>query len=182
MSQVARRYARALYEEAERTSKLDAVDDDVELIRASLENARELRDFFKSPIISREKKEVVVTELFENRVDALTLRFLKLLIAKQRETIFPEIVVSYRDMRDAHLGIVRAKARVATPLSEPDRKQLVNALERMTDKNVRLEIEQDPDLLGGVVIRIGDTVYDGSVRHHLERLREQMETGGFSLN
>lgn len=155
---------------------------DVELISDSLENTRELRDFFKSPIISREKKGVIVSELFRDRLDPLTLRFLKLLIEKRRETIFSDVVASYRDMRDNELGIVRAEARVAARLSEADREHLVDALERLTGKSVRLDIEENSDLMGGVVIRVGDTVYDGSVRHQLEKLHEQMETGGFSLN
>ena len=180
--QIARRYARALYEEAQRQSITDAVDRDVELISESLENARELRTFFQSPIIARDRKEAVVRELFGQRVSESTLRFLVMLIQKKRETFFPQIVAAYRDMRDEQLGVVRAYARVASPLSVSDHQDLVAALERLTGKTVRLEIEENRDLIGGLVIRVGDTVYDGSVRNHLAKLREQMEAGGFSLN
>lgn len=180
--QIARRYARALYEEAESQSKTDQVDEDVELIRESLENVKELRRFFESPIASREKKLRVVRALFKDRLDPLTLNFLELLIEKQRETHFPQLAEAYRGMRDEQLGIVRAQARVAVPLGDADHQNLVAALERMTGKSIRLEVTEDEDLMGGVVIRVGDTVYDGSVRNQLSNLREQMERGGFALN
>lgn len=180
--QIARRYARALYEEARRQSKTDAVDEDIELIRESLGSTRELRSFFQSPVISRDKKEAIVKELFHGRISELTLRFMQLLMAKQREGIFSQIVDAYRSMRDEQLGVIRAEARVAVPLDEAGVRQLVSALERLTGKSVRLQVEQQEDLLGGVVLRVGDTVYDGSVRNQLTNLREQMEAGGFALN
>lgn len=180
--QVARRYARALYEEAQRDSVTDAVDEDVDLISETLENSRELKNFFQSPVVSREKKDAVVRQLFESRMQPLTMRFLQMLIEKQRETVFSEIVAAYREMRDRQLGIVRAQAQVAVPLTDEDRMHLVEALERMTGQTVTLQVEERKELMGGVVVRVGDTVYDGSVRHHLDQLREQMETGGFALN
>lgn len=180
--QIARRYARALYEEAQRHSTTDSVNEDVDLVRETLENSRELRLFFQSPIVSREKKEAVVRELFGERVSDLTLQFLEQLIEKKRETVFPEIALAFQDLRDHELGVVRASARVATPLSEADKQHLVSALERLTGKSVRLSVEQHAELMGGLVIRVGDTVYDGSVRNQLANLREQMEAGGFTLN
>lgn len=179
---VARRYARALYEEAERASKTDVVDADMELLRTSLRDSDELARFFRSPVISREKKLDVVRALFEERVDALTLQFVGMLIRKQREDVLPRIAQAYRDMRDEQLGIVEAKARAARELGVDEREELVTALGRLTGKEVRLHVEKDPDLIGGLVIRIGDTVYDGSVRHQLEQLRDKMEVGTISLN
>lgn len=179
---VARRYANALYEEAQRQSKTERVDRDVELIRAALEASRELVGFFRSPIISREKKELIVREIFVSDIDKLTMDFLSLLIEKQREDIFPDIVDAYREMRDVHLGVVEARVRVAKPMGEAEQKTLANALSSMTGKKVRLQVAEEKDLIGGVVIRIGDTVYDGSVRHQLEVLRDRMEMGSHILN
>ncbi len=179
---VARRYARALYEEAERASKTDAVDDDMELIRASLRDSAELTRFFRSPVISREKKQNVVRELYEERVDHLTYRFLETLISKHREDVFPQIATAYRDMRDEHLGIVEARARAAWDLSESNRDELVRALGRLTGKDVRLEVEKDESLIGGLIVRVGDTVYDSSVLHQLDQLRDRMEIGSISSN
>lgn len=180
--QVARTYARALYEEAEASSKTDAVDADVELIRVSLADSRELVNLFRSPVIPREKKAKVVRGLFKDRLDPLTFRLLEVLVEKQREAMFTDVVNAYQELRNRQEGIIEARARVAAALSEEDRMELVAALERLTGKTVRLQVVEDEELIGGVVIRIGDTVYDGSVRHHLEMLREKMEVGSYVMN
>jgi F-type H+-transporting ATPase subunit delta len=138
--------------------------------------------FFESPIIARDKKEDVVQALFADRVHATTLRFLRLLVEKRREDLFPEVVEAYRTLRDEQLGIVEAKARVAFPLDDKAEKQLVQTLERMTGTRIRLKVEEDAALVGGLVVRIGDTVYDGSVRHQLISLRERMEYGALMSN
>lgn len=174
---VARRYAQALYEEAEATGQTAAVDEDVDLIRESLDGSRDLVLFFESPVIARAKKEAVVKELFAPRVRPLTLQFLQLLIEKGREDLFPNVVRAYHHLRDRQRGIVAAQARVAYPIGETERAHLVSAIERMTGQRVRLTVKHDPALIGGVVIRVGDTVYDGSVRHQLASLREQLVHG-----
>lgn len=179
---VARRYAQALYEEAEREGITEQVDADVETIRASLEASRDLVLLFQSPVISREKKSNVVEALFGERLQATTLRFLKLLIAKRREDTFPSVVQAYRELRDQQLGIVEVHTRVFAPMSESEEKSLVAKLENMTGSRVRLNTTVDTSLLGGVVVRVGDTVYDGSVRHQLATLREQMALGSFASN
>lgn len=179
---VARRYARALYEDAQQAQQVERIDEDVELIRQALADSRELVRFFESPVISREKKRAVVQQLFAKRVQPLTQRFLNLLIAKKREDIFPAIVRAYRALRDEQQGIVEARARVAHALTDAEEKKLRQALEAVTGKRIRLRTEQAPDLLGGVVIRVGDTVYDGSVRHQLTNLREKLEQGTFVTN
>lgn len=176
---VARRYAQALLEEAEREASLERVDADMEMIQASMEGSRELVRFFESPVIPRSRKEVIVRELFGTHVHGLTLRFLLLLIEKEREDVFPAIVRAYRAQRDRQLGITEARARVAQPLTAVEEQKLVRALERMTGRRVRLAVQQDPSILGGAIVRVGDTVYDGSIRHQLESLREQLEHGSF---
>ncbi len=179
---VARRYARALYEHAERTTKTDVVDDDMELIRRSLDDADELARFFRSPVISREKKRDVVRELFSQRIDPVTLEFLEMLIRKKREDVFPEIAQAYRSLRDEQLGLVEATARTPRELSGAEQDDIAKAVGRLTGREVRLAVVTDESLIGGIVIRVGDTVYDGSVRRQLEMLRDRMEVGSISLN
>ncbi len=172
---VARRYAQALYQEAEREGKTTQVDEDVALLLETFEGSRQLVSLFESPIVSRERKEAVIRKLFEARVQPLTFRFLLLLLEKNREDAFPAAVRAYRALRDEHLNIAEATVRAALPLSKDEEAKLVRSLEQMTGKRIRIRIEQDESLIGGAVIRVGDTVYDGSVRHQLETLRERME-------
>lgn len=179
---VARRYARALYEEAERASKTDAVDEDIELIVKSLEDSGELDRFFSSPVISRDKKQDVVRALFATHIDDLTLTFLEMLVRKQREDVFSEIASSYRNLRNEQRGIVEATARTAAALSDAERDQLAASLSRLTGKQVLLQVDTDPDLIGGLVVRLGDTVFNGSVRHQLEMLQDRLQVDTISLN
>jgi F-type H+-transporting ATPase subunit delta len=176
-STVARRYATALYEEADRTDVVEAVDADVELIRNSLEASDDLMRFFESPVIPDEKKGAVIDTLFEDRVDALTHRFLKLLVKKDREGMVAAVAEQYQALRDEQRNIVEAHVRTAQPMGDDEKDELTTALEQTTGKNVRLKVEEDADLIGGLVVRIGDRVYDGSVRNKLENLRDRFRQG-----
>lgn len=180
---VARRYASALYQEAEAAGSLERVDDDMLAVRESLEASRELDSLFRSPVISSEKKGAVVKQLFEGRVDPLVVRFLQLLIQKQRENIVPAMIRAYNDLRDERQGVVEARVKTAMPLGDAEEASLKQALEARTGKTVRLQTEVDERLVGGVVVRIGDMVLDGSARHQLQQLRERLaQPHAISLN
>lgn len=178
---VARRYANALYEEADEAGILEDVDDDVLMLRRSLESTGELSRFFKNPVISQEKKDKIVRVLLEDRVEGLTLNFLRLLVRKDRETMVKAILDQYQTLRDEHRGIVTARVQVAQPLSDEDRETLIEALEAKTEKTIRLHVQETPELLGGLVIRIGDRVYDGSVRNQLTNLRDRLHESALSV-
>ena len=171
---VARRYARALYEEAEHASKVERVDADIAFVRATLEGSEALAQLFRNPVVSREKKQAVVRTLFETHLDDLTLRFLDMLVGRQRESLFVRIAEAWQSLHDERLGIVEAEARVASAFSEEERAGLTEALEQLTGKKIRLNVRKDAGLIGGLVVRIGDTVYDRSVRHRLEALRDRV--------
>ncbi len=183
---VARRYAKALYEQTgaqpDGRGATDAVHAGVALIRESLNGSRDLRRFFESPVIPAEKKESIIDELFADRVSELMLRFMKLLLRKKREDVLPDILAAYSALRDEQLGIVEAHARAAQEMDEGAKQSLREALQRMTGKDVRLNVRTDASLLGGLVVRIGDRVYDGSVEHQLAALRERMERGRAVVN
>lgn len=174
---VARRYAQALYEEAERTHVTEQVDADVRLIREALGASRELVMLFESPVVPRERKQAVVRALFESRVQPVTLRFVELLVEKRREALFAAAAEAYQALRDEQLGIVEVAVRTAMPLDADGEKAVVAKLESLTGKRVRLSVTVDESLMGGMVVRVGDTVYDGSVSGRLATLRERLKHG-----
>ncbi len=181
-STIARRYAGALIEEARREGVTDQVDADIAILGESLEASRDLVLFFGSPVISRKQKYSAVTALFAERVHPVTLKFVHLLIRKRREQLMLSVVSSYNDLRDTELGVVEASARVTHPLEESAKMNLIASLERISGKRVRLKTEIQPDLMGGIVVRVGDTVYDGSVLNQLNALRERLENGSYESN
>lgn len=170
---VARRYVRALYAEAERQDCVEAVDEDVALLRETVNEVHEFEHFINNPVIPKGKKKDVLQALLEERVEPLTLRFTQMLVEKERETLLARIVETYQQFRDDQRGIVEVTVRVAHPLGEDARQELIDELEEMAGRSIRLRVEQDPELIGGLVVRIGDRVYDGSVRQKLDNLRER---------
>ena len=183
MSPVARRYAQALTEEAQSAGGLDAVDADVALVTETLDGSRELRLALTSPVVSQDKKRAVLDRLFASQASDLTLRFLHLLVQNEREGQIPDILDAYRALRDERTGTVEATVRSARPLDHAEIDRVKGALEARSGKTVRMRYEIDPALIGGLVVRMGDVVYDRSVRHQLDSLRDQLaERAAVSLN
>lgn len=177
---ISRRYAQALGERAAGAGVMDRVDQDISLISESIKGSRELAGIFESPIVSREKKADVFRSLFTGKVDSVTLQFLQVLVEKRREDLFPVIVNAYQELRDKELGVLGVSARTALPLSADDERALTASLEKLTGKKIRLSSKVDASLLGGIVIRVGDTVYDASVSNQLATLRVRLETGALA--
>ncbi|PEN05439.1 F0F1 ATP synthase subunit delta [Longimonas halophila] len=170
---VATRYASALAEEAHDSDAMSIIDDDVDLLRTTLADNDELARVFTSPVLSAEQKGRVVSALLPEHVSELMMRFLKLLIEKQRASLVTEILAAYRSLRDEQEGIVEVNVRSSHELDDDEHASLVDALESLTGASVRLSISVDESLLGGLVIQVGDRVYDGSVHHKLEALRSR---------
>lgn len=178
---VARRYATALYEEAGDTGVLEAVDEDVLMLRETLASNDELSRFFESPVIPQEKKDDVIQSLLGDRVEELLVRFLRLLVQKDRETMTLAILDQYQTLRDEHRDIIDVQVTVARPLADEDREAVVEVLENQTGKSVRLDVQKDADVIGGLVVRIGDYVFDGSVRNKLSNLHDRLRESSLSL-
>ncbi len=183
MSPVARRYAQALTEEAQKAGSLDAVDSDVALVAETLDGSRDLRLALTSPVVSHDKKGAILDRLFSGNVSDLTSRFLTLLVQNDRDGEIPSILDAYRQLRDERTNTVEALVRSAKPLSPDEADRLKRGLEARAGQTVRMRIEVDPDLIGGLVVRVGDVVYDRSVRHQLDSLRDQLaDRAAVSLN
>jgi len=178
---VARRYAKALMAVAEEQNALEEIAQDLETISALIRSSRELRLLIASPVVSPEKKTRIFKVLFETRVSTTALEFVYLMTSKHREAVLPEVIEQFTILRDDKLGIVNAEVTVAAELSPSQEKNLVSRLERYTGKKVRLRAVMDRAIKGGLVVRIGDTVLDGSVVHQLALLRERF-TGGSGVS
>lgn len=174
---IARRYALALSESAGEKNRIDQVDQDVDLVWSSLEGSPDLERFFQSPIVPRSKKIAVIRTLFGERIDTVTLDFMLLLVEKRREGMVRPILGAYRDLRDEQQGFVSVVAKSARPIGPDEKQRLIDSVGRITGSKVRLETEVDASLMGGIVLRVGDTVYDGSVTNKLAALRERLRTG-----
>lgn len=171
-SNIARRYARAFFEIGGEERRYE--DDYQELGRFStvLRENKSLGEFLTNPIFDQhDKKAVVETLLRKIGISSLTANFLKLLVDKRRIGILSDIESCYRELMDDALKKVRVTVITAFPLTDGLSDRLKMGLEKLTGKKVEMTVLEDSSLLGGIVVRVGDTLYDGSIRTHLNRIR-----------
>ena len=179
---VARRYAGALMEAAEESNRIDGTAADLELIASALRSSRELMILAQSPVVSPAKKAAVFRAIFSSRIGKGTMDFVDLVIAKQREQHLPEIVEQFGILRDEKMGIVSIDVTSAVEFTPSQHKDLASELERYTKKKVRIRMTVDRAIKAGLVVRIGDTVLDASMRRQLELLKVRFLEGGPTTN
>ena len=170
----ARRYATAIFETARREQKLDVVENDLNTVVDLMKQTPIFQQMWESPQVPSGRKRELLSQLLGETVDTLTLSFLRLLVDKRREEILEAVCHDMRQLADASRHLVRAEATFAVEPTPQEHNDLIQSLEKMTGENVQLTTNVNPDILGGVVVRMRDTILDGSVRGTLERLREQL--------
>jgi len=168
-------YAKALADVALEQGSAEAVAKQLRAFGALYGESGELRVFLSSPAINRQAKHGVIEKLLERLGNSKILRnFLFVIADKQRTHILPEIIGSFEEEIRKRQGIAEAQISSAVELSATQKKELARTLERLTGKRVDAKYSLEPELLGGAVVRLGDTVYDGSVRHRLNELRARL--------
>ena len=171
---VARVYAEALLEVARKRGGIDNLGAQLEEFVSLLGTQPEVRRFLESPVIDSEDKKRAVEDALRGRSDDMVANFIGLLIDKGRIGDLDEISAAYRDLADEAGGRTRVQAATAVPLPDDLRQKLQGLLNQKLRCECVLETEVRPALLGGLVLTIGDRVYDGSVSGRLRRLRESM--------
>jgi F-type H+-transporting ATPase subunit delta len=171
------RYAAALADVALEQQDADRVKRDLGSFFEAFVSSPDLRELLESPAVGPELKHKVVEEVAARMELVPAVRnFLYLLVNHHRTEMLGEIQGAFHAELNLRLGIVEADVTSARELSSEERKQLTGALERRTGKKIDARFRRDASLLGGTVVRLGSTIYDGSVREQLTRLREQLET------
>jgi F-type H+-transporting ATPase subunit delta len=176
----ARRYAGALFAAASKARHIENVQSDLDAIMQLWSANAQFAATLQSPLAPNDSKHALVDSLFKTSADPVTLAFLHLLVDKNREEVLPLVQEEFARLADDASGTVRAHAEVALPIDDSEKAAIQAALQKRTGKNVSLSVSVNPAILGGVLVRLNDTVIDGSVRGTLENLREKMlmERGG----
>lgn len=171
---IVRRYAAALFNAAEKAKMVDRVESDLGLISYALETSPNLLDAMISPLIPAFKKRSVVQSIFKDNLAEITISYLYLLIDHQREEAMLQTEEEYLELANEARGIMSAEVITAIHLNEDEEVKLKEKLDDMTGKRVRLEKRIDPGIIGGVVIKIGDRVIDGSIKGRLAAIKEKL--------
>lgn len=161
---------------AMKMSSTQRVRTDFESFVGAFYSAADLRSFLESPAVGIDVKQNVIKTLAARmQLDPNVTNFIHLIVMHGRTELLREIESALREELNARMGIAQAEVTSARGLSDAERRELTAALERRTGKKIEARFSEDGSLLGGAVVRVGSTVYDGSVREKLNRLREQLE-------
>ena len=172
--EVVRRYAATLLDAAEETGVLDAVRSDVQGVLETISNSQELDEFLNNPLISPEVQDRTLAAVFDGKVQVLTRNFLSLIAQRRRASFLVSVLSAFTEMVEEREGILSAEVVSAVELSDEQQGRLAERLAAYTGKQIRLHARVDSTLRGGLVARVGDTVFDGSLNTHLERLRRRL--------
>ncbi len=174
---IARNYAETLYALAEKGDGMATVESyarAIAEIAEMLQSEPKLQHFLETPRVGLEEKKAAVRKALGGRSDDQFLRFLLIVLEKRRQSLLVEIAAEYRTLLDEAKGRVRATVTLS---EEPDaalERGIVEALESRLGKSVLAEFQVDTTMLGGVVVRVGDEILDGSLRSRLGTVRRQM--------
>jgi F-type H+-transporting ATPase subunit delta len=172
---VARRYSSALADVVLQRGEAREVQGELTTWAEMLAAHQNLRDVFANPTIALDQKRKVLNRLIElSKPRETTANFLKVLLQNQRLTELGEINKKFAQTLDERAGLVAATVTTARPMPSDVHRRLEDALASLTGKKVRINFVTDPDLIGGVVTRIGSTVYDGSVQNQLQMMKDKM--------
>ncbi len=176
VSGVAGRYAAALFDLAREEDAVAAVEGELAALHASIEASADLRGFLKSPVYDAGAQMAAVTALAEKAgFGALVTNFLKLIAQNRRLFAVEDMIRAFRALAASDRGEISAEAVTAAPMSDEQVKALRLEIERMAGKAVNLGTRVDPDLLGGLIVKIGSKMIDASLRTKLNRLKTVMK-------
>lgn len=173
---VARNYAETLFELARRNESIQEYGDALGMVAGLLEDDSRFRTFVETPRIDDEAKKDVIRKVFRDKAPKQVINFVLITIDKRRQTLLREISEEYSLLLDNHLGREHVEVTVARPLDDTTANVVSEQLSKMLGRQAIPHIRVKPEILGGLVVRTGDMIYDGSVRRRLEGLRRRLLT------
>ncbi len=175
MKAVAQHYANALADVAIQQGSADNVKAELAAFADVVDSSSDLRNFFANPAVTWQQKQAVVEKLAARLGSSKTLRnFLFVLIENRRIGLLRQISGAFEAELHARMGVATAEVTSARELSAEEQDELIRALEGLTGKRVEARYTLNPELIAGAQVRIGSTVYDGSVREQLDRMRARL--------
>ena len=174
-TRAALRYAKATLNLAKENGLAKEVNDDMILIQSTLEENHDLEVILKSPVIKSDKKRSVLKQVFEKKVNDITMGLLNLLIENKRPALLNLVAKEFIVIYDFLQGVEAAQVTSAVPLSKELKKTILKRVEESIGKEITLNNVVDPSIIGGFVLRVGDKLYDSSVSYRLNDLLSQFE-------
>lgn len=172
--QLARKYSRAIFEIAQEEDKLVEYGKELADVRAGLDSVPEASAFLSNPQVETKAKKELLAKMFAGELSANVSNFLMLLVDKRRIALLAAIEDEYRGLSNEARGILIADVTTAEPAGEAQQQAIRAKIAQVTGKKVELRLHEDKDIIGGVVVKIGDRRIDGSVAGRLETLKKEL--------
>ncbi len=171
---IARNYAETLFELADRNNELEEYGVAIETVALLIEEDPKIRLFLETPRIDDEDRKQVVRDAFSTALPKHVVNFVLVTIDKRRQRLLPTISSEYQALLDERLGREHVQVTVARAVDDSTRQVIAERLSAVLGKKAIPHIRVRPEILGGLVVRTGDTIYDGSVRRRLEGMRRRL--------
>lgn len=171
---VSRNYAEALLALATKAENREGFGVMIRDVANAIAQDATVKLFLESPRVSYERKNEVLSRAFGDRVPRVFLRFLQTMVHNRRQMMIPEIATEYMKLLDAEEGRVHAEVTLARPATDAETKDIGTQLSRVLGKNVLPQVVIDPSIMGGIIVKVGNTVMDGSVIRRLSKLATRM--------
>jgi F-type H+-transporting ATPase subunit delta len=179
---VARSYAEALYEVAEKKGVQAQVEDSIGALEGTFNEVPLLRDFLASPTIDAARKKATLRKALKDQVHPIFMNFLMVLVDKRRQRMLADVAEQYRNLLDERQGRLHVQVTVARAQDERARAELPQQLSKALGRDVVPHVTVNPEILGGIIVRYGDRVLDGSLRRRLISMRRRLIESGLPTN
>ncbi len=171
---IADRYAVALFQAALSEEQVEKIEEELRVVSQVFESTEDLRRILSNPQVRLTVKKQVVLELFADNISKQTQNFLNVILDHRREVFLPAVIERYFALADEARNVVQAQVTSAVELPVEQQKDLRKLLSEMCSKEAHVAYIVDADIIGGLVIRVGDRIIDASVKRQLERLKENI--------
>jgi len=172
--QLASKYATAIFEIAKDEKNLDGYDKDLGKVRAEIFAIPEAVKFFQNPLVPQQAKKDLLRRAFDKEISETVMNFLMLLVDKKRIGVFNEIYDIFTSLKNKEQGILIADVTTAFPLTKKQQDALVKKLTTLTERKIKIRPHKDESILGGLILKIGDKLIDGSAAGRLRALQTAM--------
>jgi len=171
-TKVARRYAKSLLDLGKERNITELLYNDMMLVTAAIKENRQLAVMFKSPVISTDKKDAVLKQIFGSKINEASLEFMRIITRKKREYYIDDIAKSFIDLYKSYKNIQPAYVITAIPMDERLRNEMLDIVKKSTGSSIELQEIVDPGIIGGFILRWGDRQIDASVTSKLNSLKK----------
>ncbi|MCU0441220.1 MAG: ATP synthase F1 subunit delta [Bacteroidia bacterium] len=171
---IASRYAKSLIDLASEQQAVEVIKNDMDLLLQTANNSLELRNMLKSPVVNMDDKKAVLHKVFESKFHKTSMAFMDIVVRKNRSNYLLQMASAYLEQYNLLNGITTATVKTAHPIDAATATEISNFIQKQSGKKVSIQATVDPELIGGVVIQMGDNLYDASIAGKLNKVKQQL--------